>query len=146
MLVTDLLALVLHLLAHRAVCIPLLPRPKAGVLFAEIQPPWRMCSQNIWHRVYLTLSYLKYIILSCWSAADSEGSGRFWISRIWDMNPFPWGCRQFSGLHQNLCELGLEPFWLLLPSSDGQYWSGRGKTIIGCTLEMYSLSVSWYWQ
>lgn len=103
--------------------LPRIPPPKVGVVLAEIQLPWRIPLQDIWHRVYLAFRCLKHFILKCWFAAGSKGSGRLWISEIWDMNLFPWGYTRFSGLHQNLCELGLEPFWLLLPSSDSQYWS-----------------------
>lgn len=121
--------------------LPCTPPPKAGVLLAEIQPPWRISPQDIWHRVYLGLHCLRRFILKCWFAAGSKGSGRLWISKIWDMNPFPWGCTRFSGLHQNLCELGLAPFWLLLPSSDSQYWSGKWKTNVIDILKMYSFYI-----
>lgn len=95
--------------------------------------------RRIFDRVYLALHCLRHFISKCWFAAGSKGSGRLWISKIWDMSPFPWGCTQFSGLHQNLCELGLELFWLLLPSSDSQYWSRKWKTNAIGTLKMYSL-------
>lgn len=126
-LVTVLPAFILCFLGYGAVCISLVPfLPWQRFSLLRSNHP-EVSFHRIFDTVSLTLHCLKHFNLKCWFAAGSKGSDMLWISKIWDMNPFPWGCTPFSGLHQNLYELGLEPFWQLLLSSDSQYWSGKWK-------------------
>lgn len=68
--------------------LPHTPPPKTGIFLGKIQPRWRISSQDIWQSL-LGSSCFRHIILKCWFAAGSKGSGRIWILKIWDMNPFP---------------------------------------------------------
>lgn len=81
-------AFILHSLGCGAACISLiLLLPRQGYSLARSNH----CGGSL-HRVfesYLAFHCLKHFILKYWFAAGSKGSGRIWILKIWDTNPFP---------------------------------------------------------